>query len=51
MKNETDHWQQNQNLQKGDSYHIPEGVVHSAESLTDLRAIDFFIEPDRYKEL
>ena len=34
---------------KGDSYYIPEGVVHSAEVKTFCRVIDFFAEPARYE--
>ena len=34
---------------KGDSYYIPEGVVHHAEFHTPFRALDFFAEPERYK--
>ena len=34
--------------EKGDSYFIPEGVVHQAEFLTHFRAMDFFFEPNRY---
>ncbi|UCE15057.1 MAG: cupin domain-containing protein [Candidatus Heimdallarchaeota archaeon] len=34
---------------KGDTYYIPEGVVHQAEFQTHFRAIDFFAETDRYK--
>lgn len=34
---------------KGDTYYIPEGVVHQAEFHTYFRALDFFAEPDRYK--
>ena len=33
----------------GDSYHIPTGVVHSATFLSNVRAIDVFADPDRYK--
>ena len=33
---------------KGDSYFIPEGVVHQAEFHTHFRALDFFAEPTRY---
>lgn len=32
----------------GDSYHIPEGVVHSAKFLTHFRVIDFFADKNRY---
>jgi quercetin dioxygenase-like cupin family protein len=34
---------------KGDSYYIPEGVIHQAEIHTNFRALDFFAEPERYK--
>ena len=34
---------------RGDSYYIPEGVVHSAEFKTFFRAMDFFAEPTRYE--
>ncbi|KXH69879.1 MAG: hypothetical protein AM326_04990 [Candidatus Thorarchaeota archaeon SMTZ-45] len=34
---------------KGDSYYIPEGVVHSAEFKTFCRVMDFFAEPKRYE--
>jgi len=34
---------------KGDSYYIPEGVVHSAEVKTFCRVMDFFDEPNRYE--
>ncbi|NHJ13286.1 MAG: cupin domain-containing protein [Candidatus Thorarchaeota archaeon] len=34
---------------RGDSYYIPEGVVHSAEFKTYFRAMDFFAEPKRYE--
>ncbi|MHA1448986.1 MAG: cupin domain-containing protein [Candidatus Hodarchaeales archaeon] len=33
---------------KGDSYYIPEGIVHQAEFHTSFRAMDFFAEPSRY---
>ncbi len=33
---------------KGDSYHIPEGVVHSANFLSRVNVIDVFDAPDRY---
>ena len=35
--------------QKGDSYYIPEGIIHQAEFHTYFRALDFFAEPKRYK--
>ncbi|MFW9995551.1 MAG: cupin domain-containing protein [Candidatus Odinarchaeota archaeon] len=34
---------------KGDSYYIPEGVIHQAIFHTRFKAMDFFAEPDRYK--
>jgi len=34
---------------KGDSYHIPAGVVHSARFPAHCRVIDFFPDPDRHK--
>ena len=34
---------------KGDSYYIPEGVIHSAEFKTFCRIMDFFAEPARYE--
>jgi quercetin dioxygenase-like cupin family protein len=34
---------------RGDTYYIPEGVVHSAKVPAGCKAIDFFEEPDRYK--
>ena len=34
---------------KGDTYHIPAGVVHSARFLSRCRVIDFFSDPDRHK--
>lgn len=34
---------------KGDCYHIPAGVVHSAKFLSRCRVIDFFPDPDRHK--
>jgi quercetin dioxygenase-like cupin family protein len=36
-------------LKPGDSYYIPEGVVHSGTAHTFTRAMDFFAEPHRYK--
>ncbi len=33
---------------KGDSYNIPEGVVHSATFLTRVQVIDVFDDPQRY---
>jgi len=34
---------------KGDSYFIPEGVVHSANFLSRVNVIDLFDAPDRYQ--
>ncbi|TFG32522.1 cupin domain-containing protein [Candidatus Thorarchaeota archaeon] len=34
---------------RGDSYYIPEGVVHSAEFKTFCKIMDFFAEPARYE--
>ncbi|NWF96507.1 MAG: cupin domain-containing protein [Candidatus Thorarchaeota archaeon] len=34
---------------KGDSYHIPAGVLHSAEFRTFVRVVDFFSDPNRYE--
>ena len=34
---------------KGDSYYIPDGVVHSAIFNCKTRALDFFNEKERYK--
>ena len=34
---------------KGDSYHIPAGVVHSATAAAPCRVLDVFFDPDRYK--
>ncbi len=34
---------------RGDSYYIPEGVIHSAEFKTFFRAMDFFAEHGRYE--
>ena len=34
---------------KGDSYFIPEGVVHSAVFVTRVNAIDVFDDPHRYR--
>jgi quercetin dioxygenase-like cupin family protein len=36
-------------LKQGDSYYIPEGVIHSGTAHTFTRAMDFFAEPHRYK--
>ncbi len=33
---------------RGDTYHIPAGVMHSAEFRTRVRVLDFFAEPQRY---
>lgn len=35
---------------KGDSYFIPEGVIHSAEFKTKTLVIDYFDEKERYKK-
>ena len=35
--------------QRGDSYFIPAGVIHSAEFKTFCRVMDFFGEPHRYE--
>jgi quercetin dioxygenase-like cupin family protein len=35
--------------EKGDTYFIPEGVVHQAEFLTHFKAMEFFFEPNRYE--
>ena len=35
----------------GDSYHVPAGVVHSAEFISHFKAMDFFADPDRYRAL
>ncbi len=34
---------------KGDSYYIPDGVVHSAVFKTRTKVLDFFADNDRYK--
>lgn len=34
---------------KGDTYHIPAGVEHSAKFRTHFRCIDFFPDPARHK--
>ncbi len=34
---------------KGDSYYIPDSVVHSAIFKTRTRVLDFFADKDRYK--
>ena len=36
-------------VRKGDSYFIPEGVVHSANFLSHVNVIDVFDDPKRYK--
>jgi quercetin dioxygenase-like cupin family protein len=36
-------------FRRGDSYTIPEGVVHSARVPTFMQALDFFNEGQRYK--
>lgn len=33
---------------KGDTYYIPEGVVHSAKFTTRVNVIDYFDAPDRW---
>ena len=33
----------------GESYHIPDGVIHHAKFKTFVRVMDFFLEADRYK--
>jgi len=33
---------------KGDTYFIPEGVIHSAEFKSRVNVIDYFDAPDRY---
>jgi quercetin dioxygenase-like cupin family protein len=35
--------------QKGDTYFIPDGAVHSARFPSHINAIDIFDAPDRYK--
>jgi len=37
-------------LKVGDSYYIPEGVVHSGTAHAFTRAMDFFAEPHRYQQ-
>jgi quercetin dioxygenase-like cupin family protein len=34
---------------KGDSYHIPQGVEHSAKTKTLVRVMDLFADVDRYQ--
>lgn len=34
---------------KGDSYYIPDGVIHHAKPLTFVRAMDFFADSNRYE--
>ena len=34
---------------KGDSYYIPDGVLHSAVFKSKTWAVDFFADRDRYK--
>ena len=34
----------------GDRYLIPEGIIHSAEFITQCYVIDFFADPNRYKK-
>ncbi len=36
-------------MKKGDSYFIPEGVLHSATTANGCRALDVFFESDRYR--
>ncbi len=36
-------------FRQGDSYFIPEGVVHSANFLSHVNGIDVFDSPERYK--
>lgn len=36
-------------FRRGDSYTIPDGVVHSARVRTFMKALDFFNEGQRYK--
>ncbi|MFQ5602636.1 MAG: cupin domain-containing protein [bacterium] len=36
-------------MQKGDSYYIPAGVVHSAKFEHPCKVLDFFEDADRYK--
>jgi len=36
-------------LKKGDTYFVPEGVIHSANTLTDSWAMDVFFDPKRYR--
>ena len=36
-------------LKAGDTYYIPQGVVHSAKCDVPFKAIDFFDEPSRYQ--
>jgi quercetin dioxygenase-like cupin family protein len=33
---------------KGDTYHIPAGVVHGAKFLTQVKVLDLFADTDRY---
>ncbi len=37
------------NYRKGDSYYIPEGVMHAAKFQSRVNVIDVFDSPDRYK--
>ena len=39
---------QTRTYRKGDSYHIPAGVVHGATFRTPVRVIDVFADRDRY---
>lgn len=34
---------------RGDSYHVPDGAVHSAVMISDCRLIEVFADPDRYR--
>ncbi|MBW2619137.1 MAG: cupin domain-containing protein [Deltaproteobacteria bacterium] len=36
-------------LKKGDTYFIPEGVIHYAKTRTDSWAMDVFFDPKRYR--
>ena len=33
---------------KGDTYYVPEGVVHSAQFVTQVYLVDFFADKERY---
>ncbi|MFX1566018.1 MAG: cupin domain-containing protein [Promethearchaeota archaeon] len=41
---------QSKRLKAGDSYYIPEDVIHQAIFHTFVRAMDYFDEPNRYKQ-